>query len=233
MIVDIFSAFDPATNSLFSFSSPLFWLSRACIFLILHPIFWLGPGRSNWFVSFFSSVINEQADRTLASSLKGFSSLLSALFILIISLNFCGILPYFFRTSSHLLFSLSIGLPLWLSLIISGTIYSPSTVAASLLPGGAPRWLNPFLVIVETARIAVRPITLSFRLAANLTAGHIVLGLVRTFLSYVLFTAGPISWISFTFIQTGYTIFEFGICIIQGYIFCLLLSLYADDHPSC
>lgn len=232
MMVDIFSAFDPATNSIFYASSPLFWLLRIRAIFLLHPVLWLGPNRSSWFVSFFASVIDEQSNRTQATNMKGFSSLLASLFLLIISLNFCGILPYFFRTSAHLLFALSLGLPLWLRMIISGVIYSPSSVAASLLPRGAPAWLNPFLVVVETVRIAVRPITLSFRLAANLTAGHIVLGLVSTFLSYIIFIGGPISWILFTSIQVGYTIFEFGICVIQGYIFCLLLSLYRDDHPS-
>jgi F0F1-type ATP synthase membrane subunit a len=31
-------------------------------------------------------------------------------------------------------------------------------------------------------------------------------------------------------IQVGYIMFEIGICFIQRYIFCLLLSLYRDDH---
>jgi F0F1-type ATP synthase membrane subunit a len=28
----------------------------------------------------------------------------------------------------------------------------------------------------------------------------------------------------------GYVLFEVAICLIQAYIFCLLLSLYSDDH---
>jgi len=35
--------------------------------------------------------------------------------------------------------------------------------------------------IIESIRIMVRPLTLSFRLAANMTAGHIILCLVSTF----------------------------------------------------
>jgi F0F1-type ATP synthase membrane subunit a len=32
-------------------------------------------------------------------------------------------------------------------------------------------------------------------------------------------------------IQVFYTIFEFGIRLIQAYIFCLLITLYSDEHP--
>ncbi|MGL5139777.1 MAG: F0F1 ATP synthase subunit A, partial [Acinetobacter baumannii] len=49
--------------------------------------------------------------------------------------------------------------------------YNPRSVVAGLLPMGAPAPLNPFLVIIETVRILVRPITLSVRLTANIRAG--------------------------------------------------------------
>lgn len=233
MIVDIFSSFDPATNSLFNFSSSFFWLINFSVLIILHPLLWLNPNRNFWLISLFGSIIEEQTSRTFYSHIKGSASILASLFIIIIVLNFRGILPYIFRTTSHLLFSLSLGLPMWIGIIISGIATSPSTAAASLLPGGAPRWLNPFLVLVETLSIIVRPITLSFRLAANMTAGHVIIRLVGVYLTFAIFISGPISLFILTAVQLGYTIFEFGVCIIQGYIFCLLLSLYRDDHPHC
>jgi len=50
-----------------------------------------------------------------------------------------------------------------------------------LLPDRVPLWSNLFLIIIETIRIVVRPIILRFRLAANITAGHIVLSLIASF----------------------------------------------------
>jgi len=41
--------------------------------------------------------------------------------------------------------------------------------------------IKSFLVMVETIRIIVHLITLRFRLAANITAGHIVLSLIKSF----------------------------------------------------
>ncbi len=99
------------------------------------------------------------------------------------------------------------------------------------MPGGAPDWLNPFLVIVETLRIIVRPITLSFRLAANITAGHIILGLIGIYTRAAVFSSST-AFLFLLFVQTGYVLFEVGICLIQAYIFCLLATLYADEHPS-
>lgn len=231
-MVDIFSSFDPATNSLFSLSSSIFWFMGFLLLSVLHPLFWVAPNRISGLTNSISSVIVEQVGRTFGTHLKGMSSILSSLFILIMLTNLIGVIPYVFRFSSHLIFSLSLGLPIWATIIVSGVIKSPSYAAANLLPAGAPAWLNPFLILVETLRILVRPITLCFRLTANIRAGHVVIGLVGTYLSRALVTLDPISLTSLLLIQTGYTIFEFGVSMIQAYIFCLLLSLYRDDHPS-
>jgi ATP synthase subunit 6 len=96
---------------------------------------------------------------------------------------------------------------------------------------GAPAPLNPFLVIIETVRILVRPITLSVRLTANMRAGHIVLTLVGNYLTARFFISSIFSILLLISIQVLYTIFEFGISLIQAYIFCLLITLYSDEHP--
>nr|ALS46274.1 ATP synthase F0 subunit 6 [Glycera americana] len=195
----------------------------------MHSSFWLAPSSLTWMFSYPLEIMNSQTTRTSGTHLKGFSSFITSLFLMIIMINFMGLLPYTFSFSSHLIFTLSLGLPLWLSLIISSAIYNPKTFTASLLPGGAPDWLNPFLVMIETISIMVRPITLSVRLAANMSAGHIVLGLIGIYASSAMFLSFT-STATLISIQILYTIFEMGICLIQAYIFCLLITLYADDH---
>lgn len=177
------------------------------------------------------SIINEQAGRTNSKIILTSSLIFSSLFFTIIVVNLLGIIPYFFRFTSHLFFSLSLGLPLWLALLISSTAYKPKHFVAHFLPGGAPDWLNPFLVLIELLRTAVRPITLSFRLAANITAGHVVIALLATYLEPTIFNIPNISIFFLIGTQAFYFLFEVAICLIQAYIFCLLLTLYADDHP--
>lgn len=231
MILDIFSSFDPGTSRLNNLISPLlFWIVSCASILLFFLNLWVTPSNLSICINSVINVINDQGTRTHGFHVKGFNRFIVALFIIIININLIGLLPAVFRYSSHLLFTLRFGLPLWLSLIISAIIFNTSRWVAGLLPGGAPHWLNPFLVMIETIRILVRPLTLSFRLAANISAGHIVLTLIGSYCAASIFSS--LTRLAFLLsIQVGYIIFELGICLIQRYIFCLLLRLYRDDHP--
>lgn len=229
MISDIFSTFDPSCSKSFIPTTSLFLIINVVLILSILVTLHLHPNRASRSQSDILDTIISQLIRTSSKSLKGFSVITSSLFSIIILINLIGILPYTFSLSSHLIFTLSLGLPIWIRLIMSRCQYALKKSIAHFLPDGAPDWLNPFLVLIETTRIIVRPISLSFRLAANITAGHIVLSLVGTYGRARIFN------ISFTTIlliltRTGYILFEFAICLIQAYIFCLLLSLYRDDH---
>ena len=231
MILDIFSSFDPFINYSSQKYPTLFWSFILITLLLSQSALWLSPSKYFWGSSYLMDIIYSQTLRTQGTYLKGFASLITPLFIFIILTNFIGLLPYVFSFSRHLIITIPLGLSLWLSLIISRALYAPTSFTAGLLPGGAPDWLNPFLVLVETLSILVRPITLSFRLAANITAGHIILGLIGVYARAAVFSSTT-SIIMLLLIQTGYILFEVGICLIQAYIFCLLLTLYADEHPS-
>jgi len=179
----------------------------------------------------FKETVTSQIFRSFGFNMGGFINIVTGLFLFLIFINLSGLIPYVFSTTRHLAVSLSLGLPLWLSLIISAIFFNPRSVVAGLLPMGAPAPLNPFLVIIETVRILVRPITLSVRLTANMRAGHIVLTLVGNYLTARFFISSIFSILLLISIQVLYTIFEFGISLIQAYIFCLLITLYSDEHP--
>jgi ATP synthase subunit 6 len=229
MIPDIFSSFDPSIFKSLIPTISLILIINLIIILIfkssIYPIFLRlssirrGP----------KEVISAQLYRTQSNLLKGISLVIATLFLLIIFINLIGVSPYSFSLSSHLIITLSFGLPLWLGLILSSFSHAPKASTAHFLPDGTPDWLNPFLVLIERTRVLVRPLTLSFRLAANITAGHIVLGLIGIYCSSALLSSIKGTLI-LTLIRRGYILFEFAICLIQAYIFCLLLTLYRDDH---
>lgn len=230
MLIDIFSSFDPNIRYLATLFPSAFWLSSISALLLIHASYWVNPNWIFWLTSPILSTISDQVHRTSGHHLKGFNSILSPLFTIIIFSNLIGLIPYIFSTTRHLLFTLSYALPLWLILVISALTKAPISTIAHLLPANTPTWLCPPLVLIETVRIIVRPITLSFRLAANISAGHIVLSLIGIYFSSALFSS-IFSSLLLIRIQIIYIIFEIGICLIQAYIFCLLLSLYADEHP--
>nr|BDQ44311.1 ATP synthase F0 subunit 6 [Pheretima iizukai] len=229
MMPDIFSSFDPYMyNTLFP-SNSLFIVTNMVLVLLIQAGYWMINTRQSTFIIPLKSTIFTQLSRTFSYQLKGTSSIISSTFIILIMINLMGMIPYTFSTSSHLIFTLALGFPMWLSFILSSGSFSPKKTIAHLLPDGAPDWLNPFLVIIETTSIVVRPLTLSFRLAANMSAGHIVLSLVGIYCASAWFTS--MFGTSMLILTTlGYVLFEFAICLIQAYIFCLLLSLYSDDH---
>nr|YP_009171124.1 ATP synthase F0 subunit 6 [Drawida japonica]AIR76349.1 ATP synthase F0 subunit 6 [Drawida japonica] len=229
MMPDIFSSFDPISFNTFSPTNSVFLIINVLLIFVLQTSFWTGTNQLISYKSPIKSTIFTQLTRTFSVSTKGLTSIVSSVFVIIIMINLMGLFPYMFSTSSHLIFTLTLGFPIWLSLIMSSFLYSPKKSVAHFLPDGAPDWLNPFLVIIETTSVLVRPLTLSFRLAANMSAGHIVLGLVGIYTSAAWFSSYS-NLIILTSISISYILFEVAICLIQAYIFCLLLSLYSDDH---
>nr|YP_010835863.1 ATP synthase F0 subunit 6 [Pila virens]WGC89382.1 ATP synthase F0 subunit 6 [Pila virens] len=229
MLVDIFSSFDDH-NQVFMSMYFLVWGFSFLVILLFNSNYWLDTPRWNVIMMSFKDTVTSQVFRSLGMNLGGFLILISSMFLVLISMNLIGLVPYVFSPTSHLAVSLSLGLCMWLCLIISGVMFNPSSVIASLLPMGAPAGLNPFLVLIETVSILVRPITLSVRLTANMSAGHIVLTLIGNYLASAMFSLS-VSTLILGSVQIFYTIFEFGISLIQAYIFCLLITLYSDEHP--
>merc|ERR1711982_142969 len=99
------------------------------------------------------------------------------LFFIIFS-NFIGLIPYIFTSTSHLSITLVLALPIWLGTILFSIIFQYNNLLAHLVPLGTPSFLIPIIVIIETVRNVIRPITLSIRLAANMVAGHLLLTLL-------------------------------------------------------
>lgn len=95
---------------------------------------------------------------------------------------------------------------------------------AHLVPLGCPTALMPFIVLIETIRLVIRPLTLAVRLAANIIAGHIILSLIRmrAFNSSVVF-------FSSLFAESVILILELAVAIIQPYVFFILLTLYSQE----
>nr|YP_009192122.1 ATP synthase F0 subunit 6 [Granata lyrata]ALK03366.1 ATP synthase F0 subunit 6 [Granata lyrata] len=230
MLVDIFSVFDDK-NLVFFSEYLLSWTMTSTAILLLNAVYWTAPNNWSGVLNIPKNMITAQVQRsTGGGKLGGFTNITAALFLFIIFSNLLGLIPYVFSTTSHLVVTMPLALPLWLSLILSSIALNPAATAASLLPGGAPILLNPFLILVETVSIMARPITLSVRLAANMSAGHIILGLMSTYLAAGLFTYPLLITTFLVLLEMFYFTFELGICMIQAYVFVLLISLYSDDH---
>ena len=229
MLRDIFSSFDPQcyTSSLRRY---FVWVRGMVVcFLFLNPRLWISGGRVKRFINRLVFVIYDQVGQTSIKRFAFRNLVIVGMFILFVYLNFWGLLPYVFSPTSHLRFSFGLSFVVWSSIIVSSFVYNFYNSVARFLPGGAPWWLNPFLILIEFVRLRVRPLTLAFRLAANITAGHIVLTLIREFMCGCLMSRYR-NFLFLGLVNRFYFMFEIGVRLIQAYIFCLLLTLYSNDH---
>nr|YP_009489689.1 ATP synthase F0 subunit 6 [Falcidens acutargatus]AWH02121.1 ATP synthase F0 subunit 6 [Falcidens acutargatus] len=225
MMMDIFSGFDSLNFTMMQLTQIL-WVLSLWVILIQNTVYWIF---SSWslILIFPKKTMWEQSERSYGSSFTAFSLTVNSLFCFLILINMAGLFPYVFSPTVHLMLTLSLSMTFWVSFIYLGIKQNFSKFAAHLLPVGAPFYLNPFLSVIELVSLMVRPLTLAIRLAANIGAGHIILGLLGVYMSSFIFS----SWTFFliALIHTGYFLFEFGVGLIQAYIFSLLITLYSDD----
>ena len=154
---------------------------------------------------------------------------LFCLFRFIFGVNLLGFFTYTFPVTTHVFITLGVSFGMWLGVIVFGFYNFKVLFLSSLMPSGAPLLLSPLLIIIEIASNISRPVALGMRLAANLTAGHILMtiladfGCKLLFITYGWFPLFPMLIILFM------TVLEIGVLVIQAYVFCLLIVIYLKD----
>lgn len=218
MIINLFSIFDPSTSYLLSLN----WIRTLIILIILPYPYWLIPNRLEYlWILFINSIFNEFKIliKYSYSNLIIFISLLIYIFIN----NFLGLFPYVFTSSRHINFCLSFSLTFWITLIIYRIINYLNILFTHLTPQGTPFILIPFIVIIETIRLIIRPFTLAIRLTANMIAGHLLLSLLGSSNHHLI--ALPL----IILFQILLYVLEIAVSLIQAYVFSILSTLYRRE----
>nr|YP_010987641.1 ATP synthase F0 subunit 6 [Oxytelus piceus]WON66060.1 ATP synthase F0 subunit 6 [Oxytelus piceus] len=220
-MTNLFSSFDPSTI----LSMSLNWLSTFLGLMILPMVFWLIPSRWNYLWFNVINTLHNEFKILINSPYKGTTLIFISLFSIILFNNFLGLFPYIFTSSSHLIMTLTLSLPLWLSFMLFGWINNTNHMFAHLVPQGAPSVLLPFMVCIETISNVIRPGTLAVRLTANMIAGHLLLTLLGN--------TGPsmnLMMINILIIvQILLLMLESAVAIIQSYVFTVLSTLYSSE----
>nr|BDL61483.1 ATPase F0 subunit 6 [Arcotheres sp. GK-2022] len=221
-MMNLFSIFDPSSSIL---NVSLNWTSSLLGLLILPYIFWASPSRWALFWTKITFILHKEFNALLQVSHKGASLFFSSLFCIILFNNFLGLLPFIFTSSSHMVMTLALSLPLWFTLMIFGWIKHTKHMFSHLVPQGTPALLMPFMVLIETISNIIRPGTLAVRLAANMIAGHLLLTLLGS--------TGPSLSTTILFLlvisQILLLILESAVAIIQSYVFAVLSTLYTSE----
>nr|YP_010868509.1 ATP synthase F0 subunit 6 [Apatetica glabra]WGU20042.1 ATP synthase F0 subunit 6 [Apatetica glabra] len=221
MMSNLFNSFDPSTNLWLSLN----WLSTALGLLFIPSMYWMIPSRWNTLWIKVSLILHNEFKILIGNSHKGSTLIFISLFSIILFNNFLGLFPYIFTGSSHLIMTLALAFPLWMSFMIYGWVNNTTHMFAHLVPQGTPPILMPFMVCIESISNIIRPGTLAVRLAANMIAGHLLMTLLgNTGPSMTLILLNIL-----IFIQLLLLILESAVAIIQSYVFTILSTLYSSE----
>lgn len=224
-MTNLFSSFDPMVN-IIGFNIRLNWISRIIPILVLPQAYWI---TSSQIIKSIENIINYLHGELAAVfglvALPGTIFTFLRFFFFIFFCNLIGLAPYIFTRSSHISFTLTLALPIWLGRILFSMKNQYNRLFAHLVPTGTPGALIPVIVIIETVSNVIRPGTLSIRLAANMVAGHLLLTLLGS--------QGPNAQGIVLLVLMGRLILllclELAVACIQAYVFTILRSLYLNE----
>jgi len=219
--MNLFSSFEPKAF----LNLPLNWLSRVIVVLFIFSSFWSVRNQFSSFIKYSIKIFTLELTSVLKPfNYPGFNLILISIFLCIALNNSLGLLPYAFTSSSHLVFTISIGIPLWLGHIVYSIFNQFNHILAHLVPTGRPVALIPALVLIELLRNFMRPLALCVRLMANITAGHLILSLLGNY------AADLPSYLYLTItVLIALIVLERAVRIIQAYVFSILRSLYVRE----
>nr|YP_009245631.1 ATP synthase F0 subunit 6 [Oligolophus tienmushanensis]AIG60112.1 ATP synthase F0 subunit 6 [Oligolophus tienmushanensis] len=222
MMTNLFSTFDPSTSNLLALN----WLSLILPTLLVPLNFWVKKTRMEMLISTIMKTLHNEFKNLLNWTFTmGVTSFIIMVFWFITINNLMGLMPYIFTATSHMVITLTLALPIWLSLMIFGWLNNTSKMFAHLLPMGTPPALMMFMILIESISNIIRPITLSIRLSANMIAGHLLLTLLGN--QGTIYNMKNNILIINT--QLLLMTLELAVAMIQGYVFIILISLYTTE----
>lgn len=230
-------------------------VTSALIMLIVFPLITrryqsgelVPTGTRNFFEAILVFIRNDVVKPLLGDETDRFMPLMWTLFFFILITNLLGLVP--FDAVQKLIFGEAV-YPIYgtatsnfwvtstLALIVFFVIQFNGINAQGFggwlhhFLGGAPWWLFPIMVPVEILGMLIKPFALAVRLAANMTAGHVLLA--------VLIGFGPAALKSGVGLGVGVTavsvlgavaimVLEVFVACLQAYLFTFLASLFISQ----
>ena len=209
-------------------NSSLFML--LAVFLVSSFFYFAGrrativPGKLQNMAEITIKFVDDMLYESAGSKAKPFFPFIFTLFTFLLALNLCGMLPYGFSVTSHIAFNFAVAAFFFILVTITGFVRHGFGFLSLFLPSGAPLFIAPLLIVIEFFSFISRPISLSIRLAGNMIAGHVLLGVLGSFV--VMMGVYGIIPMPFMVVMVG---FEFFVAILQAYIFTILTCVYLND----
>jgi F-type H+-transporting ATPase subunit a len=185
----------------------------------------LVPGKLQSLAELMVDFIRSMILDTMGKEGMRFFPLIATLFLFILFCNLVGLIPGSYTVTSQIIVTAVFSCVVYGISLVMGFLIHGIKFLGILIPPGTPGWLLPLMIPIELMSQLARPISLAVRLFANMTAGHVILGVL-----FGMAISGGllIGWLPFAFTVAIYGL-EVGIAFIQAYIFTILTCVYIGD----
>jgi F-type H+-transporting ATPase subunit a len=185
----------------------------------------LVPGRWQSMAEMSYEFVANLLRDTVGSEGRKYFPLIFTLFMFILFGNMLGMIPYSFTFTSHVIVTFAMALAVFIGVTVLGFVKHGFHFFSFFVPPGVSVVLWPLMIPIEIISYLSRPISLSVRLFANLTAGHTMLKVFAGFI-ISLGVVGGILPFAFVVALTG---LELLIAFLQAYVFTILTCFYIND----
>jgi len=182
------------------------------------------PGRLQAMSELFYEFIANMIRDNVGSGGKKFFPFIFTLFIFTLFGNILGMLPYGYTFTSQIAVTFFMAMVVFLGVTLIGLFKHGLHFFSLFFPHGAPLFTAPILIPIELVSYLSRPISLSVRLFANMTVGHVLLKVLAGFVVALgIFGVVPLV------VLVAITALELLVALLQAYIFTILCCIYLND----
>ncbi len=185
----------------------------------------LVPGRLQGLAEMLYDMVAGMIRDNVGDAGKKYFPFLFSLFIFILFGNMLGMIPYTFTFTSHIAVTFAMAFAIFIVITLIGIFKHGLHFFSLFFPHGAPLATAPILIPIEVISYLSRPVSLSVRLFANMTVGHVLLKVLAGFVVALGIVGG---WVPLL-VLVGITALEFLVAFLQAYIFTILCCIYLND----
>lgn len=208
-------------------------------------------GSRNFFEALMLFIRNDVAKPVLGDETDRFMPLLWTLFFFILICNILGLLPFdalqnmtfgqvfvnfhpiYGTATSNFFVTATLALIVFCVIQFNGLRANGVKGWLHHFLGGAPWWLFPVMVPVEILGMLIKPFALAVRLAANMTAGHILLAVLIGFVPLAWGELGAGGGVAVGIVSVvssvAIMLLELFVACLQAYLFTFLSALFISQ----
>lgn len=182
------------------------------------------PGKAQAFVEMLYDFIHNLVKENIGPEGLKYFGFIFSLFLFIAFGNVLGLFPYAFTFTSHVAAVGTLSLTALIFNMSVGIKKKKWGYIRTIMPKGIPWALAPLVMPIETISLLSKPFSLTIRLVANMTVGHIMLKIIAGFI-VALGAAGIVPLL----FDAGIIVFELFIALLQAFIYTVLSCIYLSD----